>query len=52
MGLGILLVVAGILIQLFDLEESTDLSGTQKIAGYFVIILICLQMSLYVVSYA
>jgi hypothetical protein len=51
-GISILLVAAGITIQLFDLEGSADLSGNQEIAGYFVIILICLQMSLYVFSYA
>ena len=47
-----MLVATGILIQLFDLEESTDLSGAQQIAGYFVIISICLQMSLYALSYS
>ena len=51
-GIGTLLVVAGVLIQLFDLEESTDLSEAQKIAGYFVIIVVCLQMSIYGVSFA
>ena len=51
-GIGTLLVVAGILIQLFDLEESTDLNGAQKVAGYFVIVVVCLQMSIYGVSFA
>ena len=47
-----MLVAAGSLIQLFDLEENIDLSNAQKIAGYFVVILICFQMSLYGLLYA
>lgn len=49
--MGILLVVAAALIQLFDLEEGTNLSTTQRIAGYFVIILICLFMASFVLSF-
>ena len=49
--MGILLVVAAALIKLFDLEEGTDLSTTQRTAGYFVIILICLFMASFVLSF-
>ena len=48
--MGVLLVAAAALIQLFDLEEGTNLSTAQKIAGYFVIIVICLLMASYVLS--
>ena len=52
-GIGMMFVVAGILVQIFDLEEeSTNLNGAQKVAGYFVIIFICFQMSLYALLYA
>ena len=46
---GVLMVAAGALIQFFDLErEGETLSLTQKVAGYFVIVLVCLLMSVYV----
>ena len=51
-GIGTMLVATGALIQLFDLEEGADLSKTQEIAGYFVIVFVCLQMSVYALSYA
>ncbi len=51
MVMGILLSVAAALIQLFDLEEGTNLSTAQRTAGYFVIILICLFMSSFVLSF-
>ena len=47
--LGILLVTTGTLVQLFNLEEE-DLNETQRIIGYLVIIMVCLLMSVYVVS--
>ena len=49
--MGILLAMAAALIQLFDLEEGTNLSTAQRTAGYFVIILICLFMALFVLSF-
>ena len=49
--MGMLLAVAAALIQLFDLEEGTDLSTAQRIAGYFVIVLICLFMASFVLSF-
>ena len=48
---GILLVATGTLVQLFNLEEG-DLNKTQRIIGYFVIVLVCLLMSVYVISLA
>lgn len=51
MVMGILLAMAAALIQLFDLEEGINLSTAQKIAGYFVIILICLFMASFVLSF-
>ena len=51
--MGTLLVVTGILIQVFDLEGGGEnLSIAQKIAGYFVIVLICLLMSAYIMSFS
>lgn len=49
-SVGILLVGAGALIQFFNLEGGEDLTTAQRIASYFVIILVCLLMSAYVVS--
>ena len=49
--MGMLLAVAAALIQLFDLEEGTDLSTAQRTAGYFVIVLICLFMASFVLSF-
>lgn len=51
MVMGILLAVAAALIQIFDLEEGTNLSTAQRTAGYFVIILICLFMASFVLSF-
>ena len=51
MVMGILLAMAAVLIQLFDLEEGTDLNIAQRTAGYFVIILICLFMASFVLSF-
>ena len=50
-AMGILLVMAAALIQLFDLDEGTDLSTAQRTAGYFVIVLICLYMATFVLSF-
>ena len=48
---GVLMVAVGALIQFFDLErEGEALSSTQKVAGYFVMILVCLLMSVFVLS--
>lgn len=49
---GILLVATGTLVQLFDLEKGEDLNKTQRIISYLVIVLVCLLMSIYVVSLA
>ena len=49
--MGMLLAVAAALIQLFDLEEGPDLSTAQRTAGYFVIVLICLFMASFVLSF-
>ena len=49
---GVLLVATGTLVQLFNLEEGEDLNKTQIIIGYFVIVLVCLLMGVYVVSLA
>ena len=49
--MGILLAMAAALIQLFDLEEGTNLSTAQRTVGYFVIILICLFMASFVLSF-
>ena len=49
---GLLLVATGTLVQLFNLEEGGDLDKTQRIIGYLVIVLVCLLMSVYIVSLA
>ena len=49
---GTLLVITGVLIQVFDLEGGEDLSTAQKVAGYFVIVLICLVMGAYIMTYS
>ena len=49
---GILLITTGALIQFFNLEEGEDLNATQRVAGYFVIVLVCLLMGVYVISFA
>ena len=51
MVMGVLLATAAALIQLFDLEEGTNLSTAQRTAGYFVIVLICLFMATFGLSF-
>ena len=50
--LGLSLVTAAALIQIFDLEENPGLNVGSKVAGYLVIALICISMTNYNMTYA
>ena len=50
--LGLSLVSAAALIQIFNLEDDPDLNVGRRVAGYFVIALICLSMTNYNMTYA
>lgn len=49
--MGTLQIMAAALIQIFDLEDDTDLSVGKRVAGYSVIALICIVMSIHITSY-
>ena len=52
MTTGGLFASAATLIQLFDLDEGGNLSKEKRVAGYFLIVLICLVMSVFLALFA
>lgn len=50
--MGISLMSAAALIQIFNLEDDIDLSVGERVAGYFVVALICLSMAAFNMTFA
>ena len=50
--LGLSLMIAAALVQIFNLEDNPGLSVGSKVAGYFVIALICISTTNYNMTFA
>ena len=50
--LGLSLMVAAALIQIFNLEDNPGLNVGSKVAGYIVIALICISMTNYNMTFS